>query len=101
MLPPVEATPVAEKSDDAWGLTGEALTGEAARRLNLSVSGGVLLIDVIPGSPAQKGERCAVLTARATSLPAFTCWAMAPPPWMSITCTWPDTRSCMAGPPPR
>jgi len=39
---------------DEWGLTVEALTGDAALRLNLPVSRGLLVIDVQAGSPADK-----------------------------------------------
>jgi serine protease Do len=46
---------VAEASgSDEWGLNVEAVTGDAALRLNLPVSRGLLVTDVQPGSPADK-----------------------------------------------
>jgi serine protease Do len=39
---------------DEWGLTVEALTGDAALRLDLPVNRGLLVTDVQPGSPAEK-----------------------------------------------
>jgi serine protease Do len=46
---------VAEASgSDEWGLSVETLTGDAALRLNLPVSRGLLVTDVQPGSPADK-----------------------------------------------
>jgi len=46
---------VAEASGvDEWGLSVETLTGDAALRLNLPVSRGLLVTDVQPGSPADK-----------------------------------------------
>ena len=52
-MPGEDATPAADTSDETWGYTGEALTGESARRLNLRVAGGVLLTDVVAASPAE------------------------------------------------
>ena len=40
--------------NDEWGLSVEALTGDAALRLDLPVSRGLLVTDVQPGSPAEK-----------------------------------------------
>ena len=45
---------VAGPGDDAWGLTVEALTEEMARRLNLSLTTGVLVTEVVAGSPADR-----------------------------------------------
>jgi serine protease Do len=39
---------------DEWGLSVELLTGDAALRLDLPVSRGLLVTDVQPGSPAEK-----------------------------------------------
>ena len=39
---------------DEWGLSVEALTGDAALRLDLPVNRGLLVTDVQPGSPAEK-----------------------------------------------
>src|SRR5213078_3808586 len=40
--------------DESWGLSVEPLTGEAAARLNLPSPGGLLVTDVVSGSPADK-----------------------------------------------
>jgi serine protease Do len=47
--------PVAEaEPDQAWGLTVESLGGDPARRLSLPFSHGVVVTEVIPGSPADR-----------------------------------------------
>jgi serine protease Do len=52
-MPGEDAVAAADTSDETWGYTGEALTGESARRLNLRVASGVLLTDVVAASPAE------------------------------------------------
>jgi serine protease Do/serine protease DegQ len=51
---PSDEPVAAEPAGDAWGLSVEALTGDAALRLDLPVSKGVLVTDVASGSPAEK-----------------------------------------------
>src|SRR5882724_4631089 len=52
---PADEPVVAEApGNDEWGLSVEALTGDAALRLDLPVSRGLLVTDVQPGSPAEK-----------------------------------------------
>src|SRR2546430_6258505 len=40
--------------DESWGLSVEPLTGEAALQLNLGISGGLLVTDVVTGSPGDR-----------------------------------------------
>src|SRR5436853_5867284 len=40
--------------DESWGLSVEPLTGEAALQLNLGISGGLLVTDVVAGSPGDR-----------------------------------------------
>src|SRR5437867_9392419 len=52
---PADEPVVAEApGTDEWGLSVEALTGDAALRLDLPVNRGLLVTDVQPGSPAEK-----------------------------------------------
>src|SRR5213594_2091032 len=52
---PADEPLVAEApGNDEWGLNVESLTGDAALRLDLPVSRGLLVTDVLPGSPAEK-----------------------------------------------
>src|SRR5437867_1749707 len=52
---PADEPVVAEApGTDEWGLSVELLTGDAALRLDLPVSRGLLVTDVQPGSPAEK-----------------------------------------------
>src|SRR2546422_2422723 len=52
---PADEPVVAEApGNDEWGLSVESLTGDAALRLDLPVSRGLLVTDVQPGSPAEK-----------------------------------------------
>src|SRR5262245_27536387 len=52
---PNEEPIVAEApGNDEWGLNVESLTGDAALRLELPVSRGLLVTEVQPGSPAEK-----------------------------------------------
>jgi Do/DeqQ family serine protease len=52
---PADEPLVAEApGNDEWGLSVESLTGDAALRLDLPVSRGLLVTDVQPGSPAEK-----------------------------------------------
>jgi Do/DeqQ family serine protease len=53
-MPTEQPVAAANPSDEVWGLTVEALTGETARRLDLPVSSGALVTDVASGSPADK-----------------------------------------------
>jgi len=53
-MPSDEPKPVLGQDDEGWGLGVEPLTGEAALRLNLPVSSGLLVTEVVPGSPADK-----------------------------------------------
>ena len=53
-MPSDEPKPVLGQDDEGWGLGVEPLTGEAALRLNLPVASGLLVTDVVPGSPADK-----------------------------------------------
>src|SRR3989441_458865 len=39
---------------ESWGLSVEPLTGEAALQLNLGISGGLLVTDIMPGSPGER-----------------------------------------------
>ncbi len=52
------------------------------------------------GSPEYSGVGSSALTPSATSFPDLMFCPIMPPPWMSITCTWPESRSRIAGPPP-
>src|SRR5438128_1360513 len=40
--------------DESWGLSVEPLTDEAALQLNLGISGGLLVTDVVAGSPGDR-----------------------------------------------
>jgi serine protease Do len=52
---PADEPVVAEApGNDEWGLSVESLTGDAALRLDLPVSRGLLVTEVQPGSPAEK-----------------------------------------------
>ena len=52
---PSDETAAAEAPEaDEWGLSVEALTGDAALRLDLGVTRGLLVTDVQPGSAAEK-----------------------------------------------
>src|SRR5881296_140493 len=52
---PADETAAAEAPEaDEWGLSVEALTGDAALRLDLGVTRGLLVTDVQPGSAAEK-----------------------------------------------
>jgi len=52
---PADEPVVAEApGNDEWGLSVEALTGDAALRLDLPVSRGLFVTEVQPGSPAEK-----------------------------------------------
>src|SRR5512138_2640920 len=52
---PADEPLVAEApGNDEWGLNVESLTGDAALRLDLPVSRGLLVTEVQPGSPAEK-----------------------------------------------
>jgi Do/DeqQ family serine protease len=52
---PADEPIVAEApGNDEWGLSVESLTGDAALRLELPVSRGLLVTEVQPGSPAEK-----------------------------------------------
>ena len=53
-MPSDEPAPAAAQDEEGWGLSVEPLTGEAALRLNLPVSSGLHVTDVVPGSPADR-----------------------------------------------
>jgi len=53
-MPSDEPAPAAGLDEEGWGLVVEPLTGEAALRLNLPVSHGLLVTDVAPGGPAAR-----------------------------------------------
>src|SRR5438046_311924 len=53
-MPAEEPVLAGAPDDESWGLSVEPLTGEAAARLNLPTPGGLLVTDVVSGSPADK-----------------------------------------------
>jgi serine protease Do len=53
-MPTEEPVAAANQGDEAWGLTVEALTGETARRLNVPVTAGALVTDVVAGGPGER-----------------------------------------------
>src|SRR2546430_2290494 len=53
-MPAEEPVLAGAPDDESWGLSVEPLTGEAAARLNLPSPGGLLVTDVVSGSPADK-----------------------------------------------
>src|SRR5213593_1086151 len=53
-MPADEPLVAAAPGNDEWGLSVEALTGDAALRLDLPVSRGLFVTEVQPGSPAEK-----------------------------------------------
>jgi Do/DeqQ family serine protease len=53
-MPSDKPIAAAAQGDDAWGLTVEALTTETARRLNVPVSSGALVTDVLSGGAADR-----------------------------------------------
>ncbi len=53
-MPAEEPTPAAAEDEEGWGLGVEPLSADAAHRLNLPVSGGLLVSEVAPGSPADR-----------------------------------------------
>src|SRR5262244_2768686 len=73
---PADEPVVAEApGNDEWGLNVESLTGDAALRLDLPVSRGLLVTDVQPGSPAEKaglrrGDVILEISRRPTDEPA-------------------------------
>jgi serine protease Do len=52
-MPGEDPVPAAESSDETWGFTAEPLTVETASRLNLTVTSGVLITDVVGNSAAE------------------------------------------------
>lgn len=52
------------------------------------------------GTSGRAPTRLSLVTARARSLPALM-WPLASSTVMKDSCTWPASRSLMAGPPPR
>ncbi len=48
------ATPAEAEDEEGWGLGVEPISGEAAQRLNLPGAGGLLVNEVVPGSPAAR-----------------------------------------------
>jgi len=44
----------APDDEESWGLSVEPVSGEAAAQLNLPTPGGLLVTDVVSGSPADK-----------------------------------------------
>jgi len=53
-MPGDEPTVAAEHGAESWGLSVEPLGADSALRLNLSHSHGVVVTDVMPGSPADR-----------------------------------------------
>ncbi len=53
-MPAEEPAAAAAPDEEGWGLSVEPLTGEAALRRNLSVTSGLLVSEVAPGSPAER-----------------------------------------------
>ena len=53
-MPSDDVQSAGEQDEEGWGLSVEPLSGDAALRLNLPVSGGLLVTEVVPGSPADK-----------------------------------------------
>ena len=73
---PADEPVVAEApGNDEWGLSVESLTGDAALRLDLPVSRGLLVTDVQPGSPAERagirrGDVILEISRRPADVPA-------------------------------
>src|SRR5437773_4867237 len=53
-MPAEEPVLAGAPDDESWGLSVEPLTGEAALQLNLGISGGLLVTDVVAGSPGDR-----------------------------------------------
>ena len=53
-MPADEPAAAAAPDEEGWGLGVETLSAEAALRLNLSTTRGLLVTDVAPGSPADR-----------------------------------------------
>src|SRR2546425_457336 len=53
-MPGEEPVLAGAPDDESWGLSVEPLTGEAALQLNLGISGGLLVTDIMPGSPGER-----------------------------------------------
>ena len=53
-MPGEEPVLAGAPDDESWGLSVEPLTGEAALQLNLGISGGLLVTDIVPGSPGDR-----------------------------------------------
>ena len=53
-MPADEPSPAAAQDEEGWGLGVEPLGPEAALRLNLPVTRGLLVTDVAPGGPADR-----------------------------------------------
>src|SRR5258705_307899 len=81
---PADEPVVAEApGNDEWGLSVEALTGDAALRLDLPVSRGLFVTEVQPGSPAEKagirrGDVILEISRRPADEPATLFNALAP-----------------------
>src|SRR5256886_17467216 len=53
-MPGEEPVLAGAPDDESWGLSVEPLTGEAALQLNLRISGGLLVTDIMPRSPRER-----------------------------------------------
>jgi Do/DeqQ family serine protease len=53
-MPAEEPVLAGAPEDESWGLGVEPLSGEAAARLGLAIAGGLLVTDVVAGSPADR-----------------------------------------------
>src|SRR5437762_12908352 len=53
-MPAEEPVLAGAPEDEGWGLSVEPLTGEAAAQLGLTIAAGLLVTDVVAGSPADK-----------------------------------------------
>jgi Do/DeqQ family serine protease len=53
-MPGEEPALAGAPDDESWGLSVEPLSSEAALQLNLSIPGGLLVTDVVSGSPAER-----------------------------------------------
>ncbi|MBI4638823.1 MAG: Do family serine endopeptidase [Candidatus Rokubacteria bacterium] len=53
-MPSDEPVAAAGAGEEKWGLKVEPVTGDVAQRLNLPVAGGLLVTEIVSGSPAEK-----------------------------------------------